>query len=178
MAYRRNKNLRDLIGGKKILHGKEGRKNNNKKQLYCRPCLTRRDNIFFQQVLKTNTFTSYRTDATFQFFHQLNCKAWYLIYLLQCWICQLQYVGKTGTSFNIRLNNLRKDCKSKNPILVWKYFRNSNHNFQRDAKFTLFEQITIVDSCGYVLLKKRENLSILKLKTHYSDDLDQELNEI
>ena len=39
IAYRRNKNL----GSKKILDGKVVRKNNSKKQLYCRPCLTRRD---------------------------------------------------------------------------------------------------------------------------------------
>ena len=72
IAYRRNKNLGDLIGRKKILDGKVVRKNNTKKQLYCRLCLTRRDHICFQQVLKTNTFTSYRTGETF---HQLNCKS-------------------------------------------------------------------------------------------------------
>ena len=108
IAYRRNKNLGDLIGSKKILDGKAVRKNNSKKQLYCRPCVTRRD-ICCQQVLKTNTFTSYRT------FHQLNCKSSHLIYLLQCRICQLQYVRKIETSFNIRLNNHRKDSKNTNP---------------------------------------------------------------
>ena len=64
IAYRQNKNLGDLIGSKKMLDGKVVRKNNSKKQLYCRPCLTRRDNICCQQVLKTNTFTSYRSYPT------------------------------------------------------------------------------------------------------------------
>ena len=35
-----------------MLDGKVVQKNNSKKQLYCRPCLTRRDNICCQQVLK------------------------------------------------------------------------------------------------------------------------------
>ena len=60
ITYRRNKNLGDLIGSKKILDGKVVRENNSKKQLYCRPRLTRRNNICCQQVLKTNTFTSYK----------------------------------------------------------------------------------------------------------------------
>ena len=81
IAYRRNKNLGDLIGSKKILDGSVVPKNNSKKQLYCRPCLTRRDNICCQQALKTNTFRSYRTGETFNIFHQLNCKSSYLIYL-------------------------------------------------------------------------------------------------
>ena len=114
------------------------RKNNSKKQLYCRPCLTRRDNICCQQVLKTNTFKSYRTGETFKIFHQLNCKSSHLIYLLQSQISQLQYVSKSETSFNIGLNNHRKDSKH----LACAHFQNSNHNFQRDAKFTLIEQIT------------------------------------
>ena len=79
IAYRRNKNLGDLIGSKKILNGKVVRENNSNMRLYYRPCLTRRDNICWQQVLKTNTFTSYRTAETFKIFHQLNCKSSHLI---------------------------------------------------------------------------------------------------
>ena len=80
IAYRRSKNLGDLIGSNKILDGKIVCKNNSKKQLYCRPCLTRRANICCHQVLKTNTFTSYTTGETFKIFHQVNCKSSHLIY--------------------------------------------------------------------------------------------------
>ena len=73
IAYRRNKNLGDLIESKKLLDGKVVHKNNSKKQLCCRPCLNRRDSICCQQVLKTNTFTSCRTGETFKIFHQSNC---------------------------------------------------------------------------------------------------------
>ena len=154
-------------------------KNNSKKQLYCRSSLTRRDNICCEQVLKTNTFTSYRTSETFKIFSQLkvHCKSSHLIYLLQCRNCQLQYVGKSETSLNIRLNNHRKDSKNKNSILACKHFQ----NFQWDAKFTLIEQITETFTSTeqlWLLLKKRENFWILKLKTLYPDGLNQELKDI
>ena len=114
-------------------------------------------------------------------FHQLNCKGSHLIYLLQCRICQLQYIGKGETSFNIRLYNHRKDSKNKNPILPWKPFQNSNQNFQRDAKFALIEQITktftTIEQLR-ILLKKRENFWILKVKTLNPDGFNQELKNI
>ena len=151
--------------------------------LYCRhhPCLTTRDNICCQQVLKANTFTSYRTAETFRNFHQLNCKSSYLIYLLQCRICQLQYVGKSETSFNIRLSNHKKESKNKNPILACKHFQNPKQNFPRDAKFNLIEEITKTFTTSEqlrLLLKKRKNFRILKLNTLYPDGLNQELNDI
>ena len=100
---------------------------------------------------------------------------------MQCRICQLQYVGKSETYFNIRLNNHRNDSKNKNPILARKHFQNSNHNFQRDAKFTLIEEITksftTIEQLR-LLLKKRKNFRILKLKTLYTDGLNQERNDI
>ena len=57
-----------------------------------------------------------------------------------------------------------------------------NHKiFQRNEKFTLIEQIT--ETCTTtkqlrLLLKKVDNLLILKLKTLYPDGLNQELNDI
>ena len=70
IAYRRNKNLGDLIGSKRILDCKVVRKNYSKKQLTCRLYLIRRDDIFCRQVLKTDTYTSYRTGKTFKTFHE------------------------------------------------------------------------------------------------------------
>ena len=123
-----NLNLGNLIESKKILNDKVIHKNNGKKQLYCRPCLTKRDNNCYQQVLKTNTFTCYRTGKTFNIFRQLNCKSSHFIRLLQCRICQIQYVDKSETLFNIRLNNHRKDSKKKNSIVASKHFQSSSHN--------------------------------------------------
>ena len=163
-----------------MLDDKVVQKNKSKKQLYCRQCFTRRNNICCQQVLKTNTFISYRTGKACPIFFQRNCKGPYIIYVLK-YICQLQYNRKNETSFNTRLSNTIKDSKNKNAILACKHFQNSNHKFQRDAKFTLIEQITKTFATTTplrLLLKKWENFWILKLKACYPDGLSQELNNI
>ena len=90
---------------------------------------------------QANTFQSFRTKETFQIFHKLTCNSENLIYLLQCSICQLQYVGKSETPFNIRLNNHTKDAKSQASILACKHFSKQNHSFQQHAEFTFIEQI-------------------------------------
>ena len=60
-------------------------------------------------------------------------------------------------------------------------FKNSNHNFQRNAKLALIKQITKTFTTTKelrLLLKERENFWILKLKTLHPDGLNQELNNI
>ena len=71
----------------------------------------------------------------------LRCKWSYmhLIYLLPCRICKFQYVGKSETTFNIRLNNHRKDATSEESILACKHFNECNHNFHV-VEFTLIKQ--------------------------------------
>ena len=53
IAYRRIRNFRDLIGSNSIL--RVVHKNIiKKKQLYCSPCYTRKDNLCSQKVIKIN----------------------------------------------------------------------------------------------------------------------------
>ena len=87
---------------------------------------------------------------------------------------------KSETAFNIRLNNHRKDAKSEASILACKHFNKQNHNFKQHAELTLIEQIkkqTTTEETR-TLSKPRENFWVLKLKTLYSDGLNQELNNI
>ena len=142
VAYRRNKigaNKIDLIGANKIPNNKKVIKNTTTKtQGSSKPSNTRRNNLCCQQVIKTETFSSYKTGETYRIFHQLNCKSFGLIYLLQCQICLLQYIGKSETPFNICFNN---------------------HEFQRHAKFTLIEKVMekfASTAQMRLLLKKRE----------------------
>ena len=62
---------------------------------------------------------------------------------MECTLCKIQYVGKAETTFNIRLNNHRKDANGNNPkaIPASIHFKKPHHNFNKDAKFTLIEQI-------------------------------------
>ena len=59
---------------------------------------------------------------------------------MECALCKVQYAGKAQTTFNIRLNNHRKDVNNPKSILADLRFREPGHSFNMHAKFTLMEQ--------------------------------------
>ena len=61
-------------------------------------------------------------------------------------LCKKQYVGKTETSFNLRLNNHKKDTKKSNSILACKHFMEKGHNFNKNAKFIIIDKLVNLHS--------------------------------
>ena len=95
-------------------------------------------------------------------------------------VCNLQYVGKSETQFNIRLNNYRsriKNCPSDKLMLVEKHFRQSNHDFKRDTRFTLIEKLenTEREDIRDILLK-REDAWITYLQTIHPKGFNSKTN--
>ena len=43
--------------------------------------------------------------GTFGIFQNLNCKSIFVIYMMECILCKIQYINKAKTPINIRLNN-------------------------------------------------------------------------
>ena len=130
ITFHKNTSLKQLTGTNTI--------RNNQKNLtpthtatagQCTPCYTNRS-LCHQQVLKTTTFTSTQTRETFTIFHQVTCHSNYV-----------QYVGKSETSFNIRLNNHRKDIKKPSAIEACKHFNNNEDTFSKHGKFIIIEQL-------------------------------------
>ena len=122
---------------------------------------------------------SNQTKRIFCIYHNLSCKSKYVIYLLECTKCKIQYVGKAETEFNIRLNNHRKDVWKPDAIPASHHFSGKNHNFNTQAKFILIEQIRHVDVDTEKIkerLEQRENSWILPLETLSPKGLNQELN--
>ena len=78
-------------------------------------------NLCWNQLASTTAFISQKTIRKFKIYHKVNCKSEHVIYLMECTLCNKQYVGKTETAFNIRLSNHRKDTKSQNAILVYRH---------------------------------------------------------
>ena len=107
LAYRRCKNLRDMIGSNTISNNKAVKPFINSGK--CKPCLSRSDCQCCNQLIETSTFSSQIIKETYHIRHNLDCKSSKVIYLLDCQTCGAQYVGKSETPFNIRLNNHRKD---------------------------------------------------------------------
>ena len=168
IAFRKNTSLKQLIGTNTI--------RNNQKCItptqttttsQCAPCYTSRSRCC-QQVLKTTLFTSTQTTETFTIFHQVTFHSKYVIYLLECVMCKIQYVGKSETSFNIRVNNYRKDIKKSNAIEACKHFNNNEHTFSKHGRFIIIEQLRNINTTPTETLKlrlrERENFGIKKLK--------------
>ena len=98
-------------------------------------------NSMLQPRETTNTLKSQQTKRTFNIFFNLNlnCKTEYVIYLIECILCKIQYDAKSDTTFNIRLNNPRK--VTKKPILACKHFQQQGHNFNKHAKFIITDKL-------------------------------------
>ena len=104
---------------------------------------------------------------------RVNCKSSFIIYLLECYICNIQYVGKSETPFNIRLNNHRKDIK---------HFKRHDHDFSNHGEIIIIEQLRNIRTTSTDILEERliqrENFWIMKLETLAPHALSQDLNWI
>ena len=93
---------------------------------------------------------------------------------------KIHYVGKSETSFNIRLNNHRKDIKKTNYIEACRQFNNNEHTSSKHGKFIIIEQLQNINTTPTETLKlrlrERENFWINKLETLPPYGLNEELN--
>ena len=103
----------------------------------CTPCLLGARTLHCNKVLTTNTFMS----QIFNIFFNLNCKNEYDIYLMECILCTMQYVGNAETAFNLGLNNHKKDTKKPNSVLACKHFQDQGHNFNKHVKFIIIDKL-------------------------------------
>ena len=98
-------------------------------------------NQYCSQLISTTTFISQQTKRKFKIYHKVNCKCEYVIYLMECTLCNKQYAGKAETAFNIRLSNHRKDTKNPNTILACTHFQQQGLNFDSHAKFIIIDKL-------------------------------------
>ena len=140
-AFKRNKNLKEILGSTRIENGKVKKFNISSGKGKCTTCLSGTKTLCCNQVLTTNTLISQQARRTLNIFFNLNCKSEYVIYLMKCILCKKQYVGKAKTAFNLRLNNHRKDTKKPNSILACKHFQQEGHYFNKHAKFTFTDKL-------------------------------------
>ena len=127
----------------------------------------------------TDTFISVNTGREYKIFHDCTCQGMNVLYLMECSLCGIQYVGKTQTTLERRINGHRSDVKCKrDPISADKHFRLTGHDFDRDAKFTVIEQARNVrdKSEMAVFLMTIEDNWILRLMTLASRSLNDQLN--
>ena len=72
---------------------------------------------------------------------------------MECALCKVQYVGKAETTFNIRLNNHRKDVNNPKSIPADLHFRKPGYLFNLHAKFILIKQLSNIHTTDKDTLK-------------------------
>ena len=110
-AFKRNRNLKELIGSNCIKNGKVKRAKNTFAIGKCSSCLPKTGNLCCRQLTSRTTFINQQTKRKFKIYHKVNSKSECVIYLMEWTLCKKQYVRKAETAFNIRLHNHRKDTK-------------------------------------------------------------------
>ena len=142
IAYRRSKILSDILVSIKLTgRTPEGHTNT---MGGCGPC-NKPKCSWSMLINKTSTFTGTQRDGkVFDKFHTVNCQSTFVIYITKGRICRLQYVEKSKTAFNLRLNNHRNHIKrGVNSCKLSEHFlQNSrSHDFGKDVTITIIEQI-------------------------------------
>ena len=61
-------------------------------------------------------------------YYNANCKTENIIYLLECAICALQYIGETKQQLSKRLNGHRSDANCKPDLPLSRYLRSTGHH--------------------------------------------------
>ena len=79
-AFKRNRNLKELIGSNFIENGKVKRAKNTFTIGKCSPCLSKAGNLCCCQLTSTMIFISQQTKRKFKIYHKVNCKSEYIIY--------------------------------------------------------------------------------------------------
>ena len=144
-----------MIGGNTIEKNKKLLTTNKFTNGKCSPCFSNSRTLCCKQVIKTEHFKSNQTNRTFRIFQKTTCKSNFIIYLLECKLFKIQYVGKAEATFNIQLNNHRKDVKDPKAISVDKHFNQTGHNFNLHPKFIIIEQLEDIEKISNEILKER-----------------------
>ena len=153
VAFRKDTGLKQIIGTDTIHNSKKPIKTKNKHQTgKCVPCNSTRC-ICCQQRISATTFKSNQTNKPFEFYHRVKCQSSFVIYLLEYYICNIQYVGKSETPFNISLNNHREDAKNPNAIPVFKHF-NRHDNTLTFVEKSLSSNATLTETLKEILKQR------------------------
>ena len=83
LCFRRNRNLKDMIGQTRISKNKVVKKK-EKKIGKCSPCLRRPDTKCCKHLVSTSFFKNQSGNKRYKIFHNVNCKSKNAIYLVEC----------------------------------------------------------------------------------------------
>jgi peptide-methionine (R)-S-oxide reductase len=95
--------------------------------------------------IRPSTTITDRNGNTYNIMGHHNCNSSYIIYLLTCSKCGLQYVGQTSNPFKVRISQHIGDIRRKEDTSVAMHF-NSNDHSVRDVTMQVIEHASRVTS--------------------------------
>ena len=179
VCYKRNRNLRDILGQTRIKNNKVVRKKETKGR--CTPCRGRADAKCCTHMVNTDVFTDKTGRKKFNIRQKTGCRSKNAIYVAWCDKCavSLQYVGKLeAQQANRRINKHRNDSKREESIAIDQHFRSPGHSFD-DFRIIVIEEIndnTMTKEQIRHALLRREDFWIKALGTLEPQGFNEKLN--
>ena len=102
LAFKRPRNLRDFLVHSSF-HDAASHFSQSCDRRRCSHC---------KNYIKTDVFTSSRTQNSFNLRFSTDCTSQNVIYLIECKRCKMQYVGQTNQQVSKRMNSHRFDIKN------------------------------------------------------------------
>lgn len=119
VVFRRGRNLRDiLVQSKSSASQPSG----------CQPCQKPRCKVC-KHMERVNEVTSTNSEYSFRIKGTLDCDTKNVVYVLRCTICNMDYVGQTGTAFRLRFNNHKAHTLSLPNLPFSRHMNLPNHTF-------------------------------------------------
>ena len=100
-------------------------------------------------------FSSHVTGASYTVNHRLDCNSRYVVYLISCKVCGVQYVGSTTTEFRLRFNNHKSLLRAHSKMsaankdkddTIYKRFHSDEHHDLRDIEVHLIDKVNAKDN--------------------------------
>ena len=122
--------------------------NNNCNERGCTRCEKFRCQVC-KSMSESDSFYSYATRKEYKINFSFNCDSSDAVYLFDCVVCGVQYVGSTSTPFRLRSNNYKacyRRFRSGSSVSQMDFFRHSSeeghHGFLEDIRDTIVDRLT------------------------------------
>lgn len=122
--------------------------------------------LLCRQITVTDSFKSYVTNKTFFIDTNMSCNVTKCIYVINCKVCHIQYVGQTDRKLKERINNHRSDIRLRKSTAVGIHFNTFLHNLD---SFTVTPIEIVLD---IEERKSKEQFWIKLLQTTYPKGLN------
>lgn len=160
ISFRRNRNLRDLLVNARL----PSIPDSDEQPGFCE-CPSKKCSVMNFAIFG-DKFSSSVTKQSFPINSFIHDKMDWLIYLITCKRCNMQYVGQTKTTLYTRFTNHKSDIKlhtteKSKQLPIGKHFNSGDHSFE-DISIMAIESITKKEKD---VINKRESFWVKKLRT-------------